>query len=153
MSNVYTPMHIHFVFAPRFRASLIDEHWERELYNYITEIVQGQKCKMHCINGIPNHLHMAVGINVNISIDNFMQRVMTASSDWVNEKNLADALFEWQTGYAAISSVEEDLPELIAYIAAQKQYHQWVSFLDEYKVILTTANIDFNEDDIFKEPE
>ena len=75
MANTYTQIHLQFVFAPKFRASVIQEAWETELYKYITGIVQNKKHKMLCINGMPDHVHMLVGFHTTQSIADFMQDV------------------------------------------------------------------------------
>jgi hypothetical protein len=51
MANTYSKIHLQFVFAPKFRASLIQPSWENDLFKYITGIVQNNKHKMLCING------------------------------------------------------------------------------------------------------
>jgi putative transposase len=40
MANTYTQIHIHFVFAVKFRNGVIQSHWKDNLYKYITGIVQ-----------------------------------------------------------------------------------------------------------------
>ncbi|MGE9313572.1 transposase [Niabella sp. CJ426] len=40
MSNTYTRIYIHVVFAVRYRRALIEQAWEDQLHKYITGIVQ-----------------------------------------------------------------------------------------------------------------
>lgn len=63
MANTYTQTYIQFVFAVQNRRSLIKPEWEHELYKYITGIVQNKKHKMIAINGMPDHLHMFIGLH------------------------------------------------------------------------------------------
>jgi hypothetical protein len=46
MANTYTQVHLQFVFAPKYRASLISSRWENDLHKYITGIVQTNKHKL-----------------------------------------------------------------------------------------------------------
>ncbi|MEO6549775.1 MAG: transposase [Ferruginibacter sp.] len=68
MSNTYTQVHLQFVFAPKYRASLILSSWESDLYKYITGIVQNNNHKMITINGMPDHVHMLVGFRTTQSM-------------------------------------------------------------------------------------
>lgn len=68
MANIYTQIHLQFVFAPKFRASVIQLEWENELYKYISGITQNNKYKMLCINGMPDHINMLFGFHTTQSI-------------------------------------------------------------------------------------
>jgi len=36
MANTYTQIHLHFVFAVKYRGAIIDKTWKENLYRYIT---------------------------------------------------------------------------------------------------------------------
>lgn len=46
MANTYTQIHIHYVFAPKYRDAILDKSWRSELFSYITGIVQNNGHKM-----------------------------------------------------------------------------------------------------------
>jgi putative transposase len=152
MANTYTQIHLQFIFAPKFRASLIHPDWEIELYRYITGIVQ-EKHKMLSINGMPDHLHMLVGFRATQSIADFMQDVKTGSSGWINKSKKCKSRFEWQTGYGAFSYSKSQVPSVISYIQNQKEHHRKRTFLEEYKMFLEKFEVDYDEQYIFKAPE
>lgn len=58
MANTYTQIHLHVVFAVRFRESLIADAWKEELYRYISGILRGNGHKLLAINGMPDHVHL-----------------------------------------------------------------------------------------------
>ena len=62
MANTYTQVHIQFVFAVKHRENIIHHSWENELYKYITGIVQKHNHKMISINGMPDHIHILIGL-------------------------------------------------------------------------------------------
>ncbi|HEX8532454.1 MAG TPA: transposase, partial [Cytophagales bacterium] len=62
MANTYTQIHIQLVFAVQNRQSLISKDWQDELYCYITGIVQNRQHKVLAINGMPDHLHLLIGL-------------------------------------------------------------------------------------------
>jgi putative transposase len=153
MANTYMQIHLQFVFASKFRASVIQEAWETELYKYITGIVQNNKHKMLCINGMSDHVHMLVGLHTTQSIADFMQDVKANSSGWINENRLTKARFKWQSGYGAFSYSKSQIPDVIGYIQNQKVHHQKKTFQEEYKLFLEEFEVTYDELYVFKEPE
>ncbi len=153
MANTYTQIHLHLVFAVQNRRSLINEDWEDDLYKYITGIVQKNNHKMIIINGMPDHLHIAIGMRPTQSLSDLMQDIKGSSSKWINENKLSKGKFIWQEGYGAFSYNKSLLPKLIEYIKKQKEHHRKKSFLEEYIEFLKAFEIDYNERYIFKELE
>ncbi|MDH4092735.1 MAG: IS200/IS605 family transposase [Cyclobacteriaceae bacterium] len=150
MANTFTQLHIQFVFAVQNRISLIDPAWETELFKYITGIVQNHKHKMIAIGGMPDHLHVFVGLHPTQSISNLMQIVKGESSEWVNKKGFAKGKFQWQEGYGAFSYGHSQVNQVYNYVMNQKEHHKKRSFLDEYKEFLKRFEVPFDERYIFK---
>ncbi|MCZ8284925.1 MAG: IS200/IS605 family transposase, partial [Bacteroidia bacterium] len=98
MPNTYTQLYIQFVFAVKYRAAVIDASWKDELYKYMTGIIQNQKHKLVCINGMPDHIHILVGLNPSQSISGLLQDIKGGSSKWINGKGFVKGKFEWQEG-------------------------------------------------------
>ncbi len=46
MANTYTQLHIHFVFAVKYRRSMIEESWKTSYTNILQELfkITGIKC-------------------------------------------------------------------------------------------------------------
>ena len=153
MANTYSQIHLQFVFAPKFRASLIHPSWENDLYKYITGTVQNNKHKMLCINGMPDHLHMLIGFYTTQSIADLMQDVKGASSKWINDHKLCKSRFEWQSGYGVFSYSKSQVPAVINYIKNQKEHHKKKTFLNEYKSFLEKFKVDYDEQYIFMDPD
>ena len=153
MSNTYTQIHLHLIFAVQNRKSLISESWKDRLYEYITGIVQANKHKMIIINGMPDHLHIAIGMRPSQSLSDLMQDIKGNSSKWINDNKLTESKFNWQEGYGAFSYNKSLLPKLIDYIKNQEKHHKKKTFLEEYKEFLKAFEIEFDERFIFKELE
>ena len=68
MSNTYTQLHIQFIFAVKYRASLIREEWKHLLHQYITDIFQNNNHKMIQVNSMPDHIHIFIGLRPHQSI-------------------------------------------------------------------------------------
>lgn len=151
MPNTYTQIHVQFVFAVKYRAATIHPSWKDELYKYITGIVQYHNHKLIVINGMPDHVHILVGIRPSQSISDLMQDVKASSSKWINEKQFLQTRFEWQEGYGAFSYGKSQLNNVIAYINNQEQHHAKKTFREEYLDFLQKFEVDYDERFIFKD--
>ncbi len=153
MANTYAQIHLHFIFSPKFRASLIDRSWETDLYKYIGGITRTNGHKLLSINGMSDHLHMLVGFKTTQSVAQFMQDVKADSSQWINKSGFCNSRFEWQEGYGVFSYSKSQIPDVIKYIENQKNHHVKNSFLEEYKLFLEKFEVEFDELYIFKRPQ
>lgn len=151
MPNTYTQIHIHFVFVVKYRESLIHASWKNNLYKYITGIVQNNQHKMIAINGMPDHVHVLIGMRPTQSISDLMQDVKANSSKWINEQKLTPGRFEWQASFGAFSYSKSQLKNVIAYIENQEQHHATKTFREEYIALLEAFEIEYNEQYIFKD--
>lgn len=144
MANTYTQLHVHFVFAVKFRAAIIQPDWEERLHKYITGIVQNNGHKMLAINSATDHLHLFAGINPKQSLSDLMQLVKGNSSEFINLNKLTKRKFNWQGGYGAFSNSHSQIDRVVKYILNQKIHHQKKTFKEEYLKILHDG-IQFNE--------
>jgi len=151
MANTYTQVHIQFIFAVKYRYGAIDLAWREELYKYITGIVQNNSHKLIAINGMPDHVHILIGVRPNQSISELMQVIKTNSSKWINEKGLVKGKFKWQEGYGAFSYGKSQVNIVIDYIKNQQEHHKKVTFKEEYIDFLNKFEIEFDEKFIFKD--
>lgn len=152
MSNTYTQIHIQFVFAVKFRNACIGGQWKDELSKYITGIVQNNGHKLIAINGMPDHLHLFVGVRPAQSISDLMKDVKGNSSKWINEKKFNQSKFEWQEGYGAFSYGKSQMSAVIRYIEKQEEHHHTKSFREEYIEFLQKFGIEYDERFLFKDP-
>jgi putative transposase len=151
MANTYTQLHIHLVFAVKFRQALLQPSWKEELHRYITTLFQAHDHKLLQVNSMPDHLHAFIGLRPTEAISSLVQHVKAESSKWVKAKMLMPS-FAWQDGFGAFSYSRSSVPDVIRYIQNQEAHHQKESFLDEYKRMLQAFEIDFEEQYIFKAP-
>jgi len=151
MANTYTQIHIQFVFAVKFRDAVIHSSWKDELYRYMTGIIQNNKHKLIAINGMPDHIHILIGMRPTQSISDLMQDIKGSSSKWINQKGFIKGKFEWQEGYGAFSYGKSQVKDVIAYIENQEQHHSKKTFRDEYMDFLKKFDVEYDEQYIFKE--
>ncbi|MBD1384072.1 IS200/IS605 family transposase [Mucilaginibacter rigui] len=153
MPNTYTQLYVHIVFAVKNRAALLSINWDERLRLYITATVQNNGHKMLCINNMPDHAHMFIGLNPSQSLSNLMRFVKGDSSEWINKEKLTPFKFQWQEGYGAFTYSKSQIDKVVNYINNQQEHHKKITFLDEYRQLLTSFDIVFDERYIFKEPQ
>jgi len=137
MSDTYTQLYIQLVFAVKGRNNFIRYIWEEELYKYITGVVQNDRHKMLAINGMPDHIHIFLGLNPVFSISDLVKDIKRASNNWIQAKGFINGKFEWQAGYGAFSYGRSQIDQVCKYIANQKQRHTNLTFKTEYINLLT----------------
>jgi REP element-mobilizing transposase RayT len=152
MANTYTQIHIQFVFVVKYRDGLIHLSFKDELYQYIAGIIKYHNHKLLAINGMPDHIHVLVGMRPTQSISDLLQDIKGSSSKWINEKKFLKVNFEWQEGYGAFSYSKSQLNNVINYIKNQEQHHSIKSFRQEYLEFLELFEVVYDERYIFKEP-
>jgi putative transposase len=150
MSDTYTQLYIQLVFAVKGRNNFIQYTWEEELYKYITAVMQNDRHKMIAINGMPDHIHIFLGLHPAIAISELVKDVKRASNNWINEKDFIKGKFEWQDGYGAFSYGRSQIDRVYKYILNQKKHHTKQSFKTEYISPLKLFEIDFKEEYLFE---
>lgn len=151
MANTYTQIHLHIIFAVKYRDSVIQTSWKDELYKYITGIVQERKHKLIIINGMPDHIHILIGMHPTQSIADLLQDIKGNSSTWINKRKLVRGKFEWQEGYGVFSYGKSQIKEVIKYIESQEEHHRHRTFREEYLNFLEKFEVEYDEKYIFKE--
>jgi putative transposase len=150
MSDTYTQLCIQLIFAVKGRNNFIQHTWEEELYKYITAIVQNDGHKMIAINGMPDHIHIFLGLHPAIAISDLVKDVKRASHNWINERHFIKGKFEWQDGYGAFSYGRSQIDDVYKYILEQKKHHRKQSFKTEYIRLLKLFEIDFKDEYLFE---
>lgn len=120
---------------------------------YITATTQNNWHKMLAINKMADHLHMLIGLSPAQSISDLMRLVKGDSSEWINKEKLTPGKFQWQEGYGVFSHSKSQIDKVVKYILNQQEHHKKTTFLDEYRHMLTSFDIPFDERYIFKLPE
>ena len=149
MANTYTQIHIHIVFAVKYRRSAIRKAWRDDLYKYITGIITASGHKLLVINGVEDHIHVLIGQRPTQALSALVHEIKRSSSRWINEKKLVSGSFSWQEGFGAFSYSPEALSNIIKYIENQEQHHLKRTFVNEYKSLLNEFGIAFDERFIF----
>ena len=149
MSDTFTQLYIHVVFAVKNRQSLINNVWEEELFKYITGIVQRKEQKMLSINGMADHIHFLIGMKPNCCLSDLVREVKKSSNNLIKEKRFTKHSFQWQDGFGAFSYSHSSLNNVINYINKQKEHHKKTTFKEEYTFLLREFEVEYKEEYLF----
>ena len=149
MSNTYSQIFIQLVFAVKGRQNLIKESFREELQKYIAGIIANNKQKLYAIYCMPDHTHILVSMNSDISVSDLTRNIKANSSSFLKEKNFVQK-FSWQTGFGAFSYSKSQVDQVVKYILNQPTHHQKQTFRQEYFDFLKKFEIEYDEKYLFE---
>jgi putative transposase len=138
---------VHLVFSTKHRRPFITENIEPELYAYIAKILFDE-CSSPAliIGGTEDHLHILLVQSRTWAMAKIVEVIKKRSSKWIKTKGVVlFGTFQWQTGYGAFSVSVSNAEIVKRYIANQKEHHRKKSFQDEFRGILKTHDVDYDE--------
>lgn len=150
MADVFYQLYIHLVFSPKNRQSLIHPSWEERLHKYITGVVQERGHKLLAIGGMPDHIHIFVGLKPSESISELVKEIKNASNDFVKKEKLAAEKFDWQNGYGTFSYSRSHIDAVCKYILHQKEHHQKKTFREELLKLCADFGLEIGRKDFFE---
>ena len=118
----YWRLFYHIVWGTKHRLPLIEPTWESELSGYIRGKAIALECIPHAINGMPDHMHVAISIPPKLALATTIGQLKGASSHHVNQRYM-HGTFAWQAEYGILSVSERSLPRVVDYIKNQKKHH------------------------------
>jgi putative transposase len=144
MSHTFTKIWMHVVFSTHERQPIISPRLEAFLHRHLGHLLKEMECTPLAINGMPDHIHLLFQLNPNKSIAEIIKNVKGNSSHTINQSNLVENKFAWQTGYAAFSVSESVVEKVREYILNQQEYHNKKSFQDEFESFLKAYKLEEN---------
>ena len=149
MANTFSQIYIQTVFAVSNRLSLITPPFKEDLFKYITGIVTNQGQKLISINGMPDHVHILIGLRPAIALADLVREIKADSTNFINKNKWVHGRFAWQEGYGAFSYGHSQLDEIIRYVQNQEKHHKRRTFKDEYLTLLRKFDIAFEHKYVF----
>jgi REP element-mobilizing transposase RayT len=138
-------LHYHFIFSTKQRAPLITHDLQPRLYEYLGGILRAQNSSLLAAGGMPDHVHILVRLNKEMSVAEALRLLKANSSKWVHETFPEHRAFAWQAGYAAFAVSYSGLRPVKQFIANQEEHHRTVRFEDELRAFLRRHHIEFDE--------
>ena len=105
---------------------------------------------MIAINGMPDHIHLFIGIKPSCCLSDLVREIKKSSNDFIKENKLSKYKFNWQEGFGAFSYSHSHIDNVYKYIMNQKEHHKKTSFKDEYLDFLNKFQVEFDDKYIFQ---
>jgi putative transposase len=141
MSHSFNKIWIHAIWSTKERLPLIKPAFEKTLFGFVSNQLKETGCPVRIINGMSDHIHCLFLQNPQKSISDIIKQIKGSSSHFINQQNVLNEKFAWQTGYAAYSVSESVVEKVFEYIGNQKQHHQKRTFQTEYEEFLKLHNL------------
>lgn len=91
MADVFSQIYIQTVFSVKHRQALIAPEWEEALYKYTTGIVQNRGHKMLAIGGMPDHIHIFIGLKPAEALSDLVREIKKATNEYIEEMDWCGA--------------------------------------------------------------
>jgi putative transposase len=144
MSHSLLKIWIHCVFGTKDRVALIKKTFEIDLYNHIKQkLEEDLDCKVRIINGTADHIHLLFLLSPNFSVRDIIKNIKGESSHWINQSDLINTKFAWQTGYDAFSVSESMVKDVELYIKNQKVHHKKMTYAEEVELFMKKYGLKF----------
>ncbi len=150
MADVFHQIYIQIVFAVKNRQALISLQWEDQLYKYITGIVQNRGNKMLAIGGMPDHIHIFIGMKPAETLSDLVREIKKSSNEFIKDNQLSPSHLDWQSGFGAFSYSRSHIDRVCKYILNQKARHEKRTFEREYRKMLEDSGIEIGRKQIFE---
>ena len=150
MSNTYSKVAFHIIFAVRYREALILPQYRDELQKMMTGFFQNRGQKMIAIYCMPDHVHILISYRPSAHISDLVRDLKMASTAFIKEKGWYRHTFHWQNGYGLFSYDPRNLDGIVNYIHTQEDKHARRKFLAEYRMILQNFGVEYDEKYLFE---
>ena len=145
MSQSYVQFYANIVFHTKNNKKIIPGQIEDELYSYLGGILRNNKSLPIQIGGTDDLIHVLCTLPKTMSLADLTEEIKKSSSKWIKTRGSDYKNFYWQDGYGGFSVGWSQVETVEHYISTQKQHHNKVSFMDEYRILLEDNGIDYDE--------
>ena len=150
MSGTFSQIYLQIVFSVKGRENMILSDFEEEVYKYIAGIISKNGQKSLAVNGMPDHVHIFIGLNPSMRISDLVRDIKCNATNFINDKNWLKQKFCWQTGYGIFSYSRSEIGMVVDYIKNQKEHHRKKTFKEEYTDLLKKFQIEFKDEYLFE---
>lgn len=151
MSNTYTKIYLHIIFAVKNREFLLSPVAQQSLHLYLAKMLATSGHYPVAIGGVENHVHILIDYKPTQAIPDLVRELKVASAKMINTNHLIPFQFAWQRGYGCFSYSPSQIEQVKQYILHQKQHHGKMSLREEMIMIYNRFGIEYDEQYIFEE--
>jgi len=141
----YTQLMYHIVIRTKYSTPSIPNEHSEELYRYIWGFIKNKKSYLYRVNGMPDHIHILVGLHSTLSLADFVRDLKTSTNSWLKSNGNFPEFRAWGEKYGAFTVFYQGKEGIIEYIKNQRKHHQDESFTDEYRRLINESGIEIDE--------
>ena len=132
----YTSCYIHLIWGTKNRSPLLDpREVQIRINQYFQKYLAELRIKLLALYTNPDHVHFLIELPVDRTIQDIVKLLKGSSSHWINHNDIIRHKFSWGIGYGALTVSKTNVEKVKKYIQRQKEYHQKVTFNDEYNKV------------------
>lgn len=136
----------HIIIRTKYSKNVLSKEHSEELYRYIWGYIKNKKSFLYRINGMPNHIHILVGIHPTIALSDFVKELKTSTNSWIkSNKEKFPEFTSWGIKYAAFTIRYQEKDIVIKYIKNQQEHHEQENFDNEYRRLIVENGIEIDE--------
>ena len=136
---------VHIIFSTKDRFPCLDPSTRPRLHAYLATVARNSKCEGYRVGGTSDHVHLAVRLSRTTTIAGLVEELKTSSSKWLKMQRPELRRFAWQRGYGAFSVGQNELEDLVTYVANQEEHHKVRTFQEEYLALLKKYGVQYDE--------
>jgi putative transposase len=124
MSEAYTQLYIHLVWATWDRAPLLTIEMRQRVYAAIQAECRrlgGESC---AVGGTEDHVHVLTRIPATLTVSKLAQQLKGSTSHLINHNGTPGTRLRWQGGYGAFSVSRRSVDSVREYILKQEEHHR-----------------------------
>lgn len=142
----YTQLIYHIVLRTHKSERTINEEHERDLYKYIFGFASNNDVTTYRIGGMPDHLHLLMGLPATLPVAKFVQQLKISTSKWLKSNADFPYFDGWTREYAAFTVSAGNKETVINYIRSQKEHHRVLPLADELRKLLAENQVEYREE-------
>ena len=145
MSQSLSKLYVHLVFSTKHREPLLLAPVRDRVHAYLATVLKNQDSPAVKVGGTSDHVHALFRLSKNRALAEIVEEIKTSSSKWVKTQGQAFANFYWQSGYGGFSVSPAEVESVTEYVEQQEEHHRVVTFEEEYRKLLKSHGIEFDE--------
>ena len=145
MPQSFAAIHLHLVFSTKHRQPFLASAIATRMYEYMGGTLRSLGCAPLAIGGMPDHVHLLIGMGREITIADMVKTTKASSSRWIHDTMSGMAAFSWQSGYGAFAVSQDRVTGVRGYIERQEEHHRTKTFQEEYLEFLSAHGIVWDE--------
>ena len=138
----YVQLYTHMVFRTYNSQPYLTEEPRNALERYVRGITEKLGIYLHAIGGVPDHIHLLLGLPPTLSVAEAAQKLKANTSRLLNRNGDMSERFRWREGYGAFSVSPGHLQQIKRYIDRQVEHHRKVTSDDELERILALYGLE-----------